>query len=65
MANFTIKLGFAHIESLAILLHFVVRAEPKVKFLSTNALGLFSFFVGGQDIVLVNPIINTYVLRSL
>ena len=62
VTNFTVELGFAHKESLAILLHLVVGAEPEVKFLSILALGLFSFFVRGQDVVLIYPIINTDVL---
>ena len=65
VTNFTVELGFAHKESLAILFHLVVGAEPEVEFLSILALGLFSFFVRGQDVVLVYPIINTDVLRSL
>ena len=65
VTNFTVELGFAHKESLPILLHLVIGAEPEVEFLSIFALGLLSFFVGGQDVVLVYPIINTDILRSL
>jgi hypothetical protein len=65
VTNFTVKLGFAHKKPLAVLRYLVVWAKSEIEFLSTFTLGLFSFFIGGKDIFLVNSIVNTDVLGSL